>query len=141
RHLGGGELVLFPAPYTGWRVTRGRGENLCSFLELQTYVTRVRWASGPEGTNLDTWRHRYDCYLNLTDMVAQTFGQRHPDREQPWLKIDRPDRIARVVFGRSHRYRNQQVDWHQIYDEYATQAVFVGTPDEHYDFQRSTGPH
>lgn len=140
RQLGGGELVLFPAPYTGWRMTKERVENLRSLLELQPYIKGVRWAPSPEGTNLDEWRQHYDCYKNLTDMVAQTFGQPHPDREQPWLKIDRPRRIARVVFARSQRYRNPHVNWRQIYEEYAGQAVFVGTPDEHHDFQQEIGP-
>ena len=140
RQLGGGELVLFPAPHTGWRMTKERVENLRPLLELQPYITGVRWATGPEGTNLDEWRQHYDSYKNLTDMLAQTFGQPHPDREQPWLKIDRPQRIARVVFARSHRYRNPQVDWRQIYNEYASRAVFVGAPDEHDDFQQEVGP-
>lgn len=140
RQLGGGELVLFPAPYTGWRMTRERVENLRGLLELQPYIAGVRWADGPTGTNLDEWRQHYDRYKNLSDMLAQTFGQPHPEREQPWLKIDRPKRIARVVFARSRRYRNLQVDWRRIYDEYAGEAVFVGTPDEHQDFQKEVGP-
>lgn len=97
-------------------------------------------APGPEGTNLDEWRRHYDPCKNLTDMLAQTFGQPHPDREQPWLKIDRPKRIARVLFARSQRYRNPHVNWNQIYEEYAGQAVFVGTPHEHRDFQQEVGP-
>lgn len=140
RQLGGGELVLFPAPHTGRRMTRERVDDLRPLLELQPYIKGVRWAARPEGKNLDEWRRHYDPYKNLTDMLAQLFGQPHPDREQPWLKIDRPRRIARVLFGRSQRYRNPHVDWRQIYDEYAGQAVFVGTPDEHRDFQREVGP-
>jgi Macrocin-O-methyltransferase (TylF) len=140
RQLGGGELVLFPAQYTGCRMTRARVESLRPLLELQPYIKGVRWAPGPEGTNLDEWRQHYDSYKNLTDMLAQTFGQPHPDREQPWLKIDRPHRVARVVFARSDRYRNPQVDWHKIYKEYAGAAVFVGTPDEHQDLQQEVGP-
>lgn len=140
RQLGGGELVLFPAPYTGWRMTKERVESLRGLLELQPYIKGVRWAPGPEGTNLDEWRQHYDCYKNLTDMLAQTFGQPHPDREQPWLKIDRPSRVARVVFARSERYRNRHVDWRQIHHEYASEAVFVGTPEEHQDFEQGVGP-
>jgi hypothetical protein len=140
RELGGGELVLFPAPYTGERMTQERAGRLLPFLKLQPYLTSVRWAPAPEGTNLDEWREHYDCWLNLTDMVAQTFGQPHPDREQPWLKIDRPNRVAPVVFARTPRYRNQEVDWHRIYDEYASRAVFAGTPEEHHDFQQEIGP-
>jgi hypothetical protein len=140
RQLDGGELVLFPAPYIGWRMTKERVESLRPLLELQLYITGVRWASDSEGTNLDEWRQHYDPYKKLTDMLAQTFGQPHPDREQQWLKIDEPQRIARVLFARSQRYRNPHVDWRQIYDEYAGQAVFVGTPDEHHDFQQEVGP-
>lgn len=140
RQLGGGEMVLFPAPYTGWRMTRERVADLRPLLELQPYIKGVRWAPKPKGKNLDEWRRRYDPYKNLTDMLAQLFGQPHPEREQPWLKTDVPKRIARVLFGRSRRYRNPHVDWHQIYEEYAGQAVFVGTPDEHRDFQQEFGP-
>ena len=142
KQLGGGELVLFPAPYTGFRMTTERVENLRQFLELQPYITGVRWATGPEGTNLDVWREPCEGHknLNLSDMIAMTLGQPYPDREQPWLKIDRPNRIAPVIFGRSHRYRNHQVEWDQIYREYARQAVFVGTSEEHYDFERAVGP-
>jgi len=139
RQLGGGELVLFPAPYTGFPMTVERVENLRPLLELQPYVKCVRWAAGPEGTNLDEWRNHYDPSKNLTDMLAHTFGQPHPDREEPWLKIDWPDRIARVVFARCQRYRNPDVDWRQIYDEYADHAVFVGTPEEYCDFQNEVG--
>src|SRR5882762_6239119 len=70
RQLAGGELVLFPAPYTGFPMTVERVENLRPLLELQPYVKGVRWGAGPEGTNLDEWRKHYDPSKNLTDMLA-----------------------------------------------------------------------
>lgn len=140
KSMGGGELVLYPAPYTGWRMTPQRAESLRPFLELQPYISGVRFARHAIGTNLDHWRDHYRTNLNLSDMVAGAFGQPHHPREQPWLRVDAPNRIARVLFARSGRYRNPAVDWRKLYDEYSEEACFVGTPEEHHDFQRSVGP-
>jgi hypothetical protein len=140
RQLGGGELHLFPAIYTGFRMTKERVANLRPFLELQPYISRVEWCGVPICTNLDNWRNHYQHGLNLTDILAEHLHQPHPDRVQPWLRVDEVRREARVVFARSQRWRNDTVDWKAIYDEYHEDAVFVGTKDEHDDFQRMAGP-
>jgi O-methyltransferase len=140
KQLGGGDLVLFSAVYSGNRMSEARFNYLHPFLELQPYLSAVRYADRPEGLNLDRWREQYRHHLNLTDNVAKAVGQPHPDRDQPWLKIDKPNRVAPILFARSHLHRNAKVDWHAIYNEYGREAVFVGTPEEHHDFQRAIGP-
>ncbi|WP_020469326.1 glycosyltransferase family protein [Zavarzinella formosa] len=140
--LGGGRLNLFPSRHTGHRMTPERAASLKPLLEIQPYVSSVQWSEGPVGTNLDKWRSHYKTNLNLADMVSECHGVPHYPRENPWLEVDRPDKVARVVMGRSPRYHNWNfvAVWKSAWEKYRLDAVFVGSPEEHADFCLQVGP-
>ena len=140
QHEGGGGLWLFPADWTGHRMTKERVANLRPFLLQQPYIRQVEWISRPVGNNIDGWRHHYKQGLNLSDMMADYLKVPRADSNQPWLCVDEPRPEARVVFARSARYRNSVVDWKAVYAEYRHEAVFLGTPQEHEGFEREVGP-
>lgn len=140
QHEGGGNLYLFPAEWTGNRMTRERVENLKPFLYQQPYIKHVEWSSHPVGTNIDGWRNHYQRGLNLSDMMADYLKVPRSDRNQPWLRVDQVRPEARVIFARSPRYNNRQVNWKGVYDEYHREAVFLGAKEEHNAFEQQVGP-
>jgi hypothetical protein len=122
-------------PWTPAKVERVR-----SFLELQPYIRRVRYADQPEGRNLDEWRRHYKKGLNLADMFADWCHVPHWDREVPWCLVDRPEHVARVVIHRSPRYHGRGFPWREVVQRYGSIAVMVGSADEHRAFVRQFGP-
>lgn len=140
KHHGAGNLVLFPAEWTGNRMTRERVASLKPFLLQQPYIRAVEWSSHPVGLNIDGWRKHYNKALNLSDMMADYLEVPRADRDQPWLTVDEVRPEARVVFARSPRYNNRKVDWKALYDEYRDEAVFLGTKAEHNAFEQQVGP-
>jgi hypothetical protein len=138
--LGGGALRLFPAGYTTARMTPDRAESLAALLRQQPYVADCRFAERPEGTDLDAWRRRYRCDLNIADMACAALGVPPHPCEEPWLTVPRPRREARVLFHRSPRYHNWAFPWHEAYRKYGREAAVVGTPEEHRDFCAYLGP-
>jgi len=121
-------------------MTPERVANLRPFLLQQPYITAVEWTPDPVGMNLDQWRNHYRRGLNLSDMMADFLSVPRVDRIQPWLRVDEVRPEARIIFARSPRYNNRQVDWQRVYSEYHTEAVFLGTPEEHATFVETIGP-
>lgn len=138
--LGGGALRLVPADYTTARMTPATAESLATLLRQQPYVTDCRFSERPEGADLDAWRRRYRCDLNIADLACAALGVSPHPREEHWLTVPRPRRVARVLFHRSPRYHNWAFPWHKVYQKYGREAAVVGTPDEHRDFCAYLGP-
>ena len=140
RALGGGALRLFPAPYTSARMTPATAESLATLLRCQPYVTDIAFAESPEGINLDAWRQCNRSDLNVADLVCLALGVPPQPRDEPWLTVPRPRKVARVLLHRSARYHNWAFPWHRVYEKYKPEAAVVGTPDEHRDFCAYLGP-
>jgi hypothetical protein len=138
--LGGGALRLYPAPYTTARMTPAAAESLATLLREQPYVADCRFAETPEGVDLDAWRRRYRADLNVADLVCQSLGVPPHPREEPWLTVPRPRKVARVLLHRSARYHNWAFPWPRVYEKYKREAAVVGTPEEHRDFCAYLGP-
>jgi hypothetical protein len=56
------------------------------------------------------------------------------ERARKWLEVVPAERAVPVIFARSSRYHNDRFPWKAIVDEYATNAAFVGLPEEHQAF-------
>src|SRR4051812_5285883 len=97
-------------------------------------IHHAQYRDEPLGLDLDTWRHHYRRHLNLSDMVHTWLRLPHHPRREPWMRVDRPEHVARVVFCRSERYLNWNVDWGRLYFTYGRDAIFLGTPQEHHRF-------
>lgn len=140
RALGGGELYLYPASCTGWRMTRERAINFLPLLETCPYLKKVDWLeAGPIGTNLDEWRSHYGNNLSLTDIMANWLQLPHPPREVPWLEVE-PVQKARVIFCRSGRYHTDHFPWKKVVGRFGNEAGFVGTQEEFDNFVSHFGP-
>jgi hypothetical protein len=86
------------------------------------------------------WRNCYENNISLMDSQARFIGfvprrNGHVKITQPWINVSKDNNIlGKVVFNRSHRYRNPNFPWKEIYKKYKTTAVFIGTEEEHEDF-------
>jgi hypothetical protein len=135
------ELVLYPTNIVREAWTPAKVERVRSFLELQPYIERVRYADRPEGVVMDGWRRRhYPRGLNLVDMATTWARVPHWDVRTPWAVVDRPVRVAKYVFHRSPRYNTETFPWGEIVREYGPEAVFIGGPEEHAAFTERFGP-
>lgn len=63
----------------------------------------------------------------------------HWDREKPWLNDNNVIILAPVIFCRSPRYRNDLFAWKEIHAKHAHEAIFMGLPEEHYNFCKEIG--
>lgn len=128
------DLVLYPAPgMVREPFFPEKVQRLKTFFELQPCIKQVRYSDQPEGRNLDGWRKgKWGRNRILADMMAQHLGLPDPDRHTPWLRVDRPNRVAPVVVHRSPRYRDRsRFPWRKIVEHYgATNMIVVGSPDE-----------
>lgn len=138
--MGGGDLHLVPKATTGHRMTPQLAASLGALLERQPYIRSVRHSDRVNGTDLDHWRSCYVGGLNLADMVCRAFSVPYWPRSRPWLYVDKPRRVAPVVFHRSERYRLWNFPWREVYLAYKGKAVFVGSPQEHAEFCANVGP-
>ena len=92
------------------------------------------------------WRECYEHHISLLDSQARfvNFVPRktgHVKITEPWIKVDQDSNIlGKIVFNRSHRYRNPAFNWRRIYDAYHKNAVFIGTEEEYRDFCNVVGP-
>lgn len=139
RQMGGGDVRMF------WRDECGIGpaeaEPVLPLLRAQPYVGSAGWHQtweGP-GLNLDRWRDHIDLKLNLADMLADWLGLPHWPREEPWLEVPSPRRVAPVVFARARHRHNPAFPWKRVWDLYHDRAVFLGLPEEHAAFGREVG--
>jgi hypothetical protein len=137
----GAHLVLYSAPgMVREPYSPSKVERLRSFLELQPYIRSVRYQDQPEGVVLDEWRKKkFKVRLNLADMFAEAFGVPHPNRELPWLRVDRPEPVADVVIHRSERYHGFNFPWRKIVNGYGNRLVMVGSAEEHSKFCKEFG--
>lgn len=148
RGLGGGRMEL-STEGLGEKIDGSRsgftGETAAlaiPLLEAQEYISSTGiWDGREVDFDLDTFRDGRDyTQYNLCEMVADTFGlDFHDVAREPWLKCGRKP-VARTVFARSTRYRNEHVDYHRIRGRDRNDSVFVGFPHEHADFQTRFGP-
>ena len=115
---------------------------------LESQGIQVYLNDGTQVINYDMtgWRECYRDDINLIDSQARFANvvnryNGHFEINEPWLKVD-PDENGkgRVIFNRSHRYRNDKFPWKDISNHFGKRAMFVGTVNEHDDFVNNFGP-
>jgi hypothetical protein len=131
---------------------RGRFSNkdfqlLLPFLERQNYITDVKvWNENEVAVDLDRFRGVLFRGFegNYVEAYHRTFGIPFtPDMyNETWLEAD-PKPVASVVINRTFRYRcpNGTRAWQGLLEQanITQNGIFVGTKEEHEDFQKSTG--
>ncbi len=139
RAMGGGKIVIgdHTGPNQGRESMKGaRYEAIKPLLESQPYVHEVSWGEFRQGmTDVSNFRtdHRYS--ENLIQWQARHVGVM--TTEEPWISVTAPNH-GRPVFARSMRYRDPNFTWKR-YVERHRNAIFVGLPEEHQDFQKWFG--
>lgn len=135
---GGGELVLHPSDRVREQWFPAKVDRVREFLLMQPYVHGVRFAHRPEGIQLDRWRyHRVRSRLrrekrNILDWHTDGLELPRWKYADSWLTVDRAERVASTVFNRTLRYWGCGMK--KAVAEFGSDAVFLGTADEHSSF-------
>lgn len=139
RTLGGGEYIIGFHDWTGQRESMrgGRFEAIKPLLENQPYISNVEWSDDPTNINYDfsTFRAKYSLHSNLALSQARHIGV--GVSLNPWLQID-TEVNNHVVIARSSRYHNPLFPWRRL-TEHFKEKIFVGTKNEHAEFQELFG--
>ena len=138
RGAGGGSLVLYPTQVRPLMYMQPiHADFLRSLFTAQDYIDTVSWSPTVIGFDFEVWRLHYYPGLTIAAHKLKIFDLPLSECETPWIKAQ-PYRVAGTVFCRSARYRNPKFPWKEVHAKY-DDAVFIGTPDEHRDFEREIG--
>lgn len=123
---------------------------LYPLLAIQPYLSGVNFKHERPEPAIDMNKFRQWNWDRRNGRRIESIAQSHlrflnlPEKVllEQWLCVDEPVVIPgkKVVFNRTHRYRNHRFPWQSIYAQYGRQAVFVGLPQEHEDFCKEVGP-
>jgi hypothetical protein len=160
RALGDGLFYLEASTYTRVMMTPDNWRGIDKVLREQPYILDVREFDRRTivSYNLNDWRVRHGRAMrsnqskdkSLVDWQLEQYGIPLTAKDTAWLQFAEPIKAARVVFNRTgteryrhHVYHNVRFPWHHIWNKYADDAVFIGTPDEHKVFCATCGevPH
>lgn len=124
-------------------------EMLVPLLRRQSYIETVgQWHHGDADPDVDLDDYRRILYRSFEGNIIQAYhiAFNEPftmaDMDQPWLEAD-VETVAPIVVSRSMRYRppNGKEGWQGIIETGTLEgnSVFVGTPAEHADFEKTFG--
>jgi hypothetical protein len=154
--LGGGVLFVSPDnkhPYPRpTRVTPDQAwaDNFLGLVRQQEYVWAAHYTQAmPPNVDVDLNEHRKlyrtggaQMWATLFRLHLNAFGVDYPENK-PWLTVNDPVRVPRkpIVVNRTARYRNEDFPWVELIKLYGHLMVFVGTQDEHLNFNGLAVPH
>jgi len=167
KYQGGGEFYLHmnnidhisnhyygrsPIPFHQGRMNDQDFSFMKRFFESQEYITRFdRYRPGIEITNdLDAFRKEFVRHPgNYVDINCQAHGITDPElqkqiRTRPWLTVSTPKVLPgkQYVINRTSRWipMEHNTSWDALADNgVPEQAIFVGLPAEHEQFQKNLG--
>jgi hypothetical protein len=112
-------------------------DDLYPLLIKQDYLVDVKLWEGQKYTHdMNEWRVK-GKKGNLCIRQAEVW-QVKVAWHRKWLHA-KSHRIAPYIFARSPRHRNLKFPWKTILDAHASEAVFVGLPKEHENFEKKVG--
>lgn len=147
RFLGGGTMYLNPNGFKSKKIDGSASGltkdliNMCKpLLELQSYIKAVDiWDESKKIiVDIDSFRRNFGNKSTLCETILASFSVPFTETEKPWIECE-PKKIAKTVFARSFRYRNKQTKYKELLQENKNDAIFVGLPIEHHDFQNNFG--
>ena len=139
------------APEHRGRFTEKDFEWLLPLLRRQSYIETVRkWYPGDAEPDVDLDRFRGTLFRGFEGNYVQAyhiaFGLPFTmqDYDTPWLEADATT-IKPIVISRTGRYRDTQAGdayWKSMVADVdlESNAIFVGTPGEHEEFERTIKP-
>lgn len=131
------------------RFTESDYELLKPLLKRQSYIESVgTWQSGDPEPDVDLDRFRGTLFRGFEGNYVQAyhlaFGMPFTlqDLDSAWLEAD-PVTVAPIVLSRTSRYQSPSGEavWQSLVNQpgVADNAIFVGTVQEHADFQTQVG--
>lgn len=147
RYLGGGALHLCHMGLKGKKpdgTPTGFSSELINFcmplLDAQPYISNSCFYSPRQraAVDLDLFRKIGPAGGNLCSRILSTFSVPFEETQTPWIHCE-AKRLARTIFCRSFRYRNQETEYKALLQEHRGSALFLGLPDEHRDFEERFG--
>lgn len=158
RHLGGGILFIEAAAYTRSLLTPDRWCGIDILLKAQPYVHDVLpWQRQGVSFNGNDFRANMFSILRKPHLAGPAFEKHlchwmcdahsvpYSAMDEAWLSVP-STRVAPVVISRAgaarkshHVYHNPLFPWHRVWRKYGSNAVFIGTPDEHRVFCHTCG--
>jgi len=150
RALGGGIYYLNTDPRSGPYLSAAKAAALLPLLDQQPGVFSV--GSGDQlkpqhcNFNLDGFRKYADYAVygfNVLQMYFRAFDLPFHLSYGPWLSVQNPLTLSRVVINRTARHQNPAVSWPTLLDMFCqnTIPVFVGTDAEYTDFLKAVPEH
>jgi hypothetical protein len=121
----------------------GFDENIFNFirplLEFQVYIKKVEiWNGQTIDLDLDLFRKINLPTLNLCEKILKSYNVPTDNMNSPWI-FCKKNKIASAVFARSHRYRNQNIDYKPYLEKHKNDCVFIGLINEYEDFKMRFG--
>jgi hypothetical protein len=131
------------------RFTQRDYEMLLPLLRRQSYIETVgQWHYGDAEPDVDLDEYRRVLYRTFEGNILQAYHLAFDvpftmkDYDEPWLEADAVC-IKPIVVSRSARYRpaNGEEVWRDMISTgmFEDNSVFVGTPAEHADFEKTFG--
>ncbi len=139
--LGGGRLYLDTGAVEGF--SDGQAAQAIPLLETQPYITSGSIRHGEVvDYDLDRFRIAASSHTNLARAHLAAFDLDLALCESPWLESDGLGEAEafEVVFARCLRRHEVLGFWQRAYELFGREAVFVGTPEEHGEFEARFGP-
>lgn len=145
RFYGGGKLHLNASGLTSKKydgTVNGLNQELINLikplLEKQEYISSViNWNDDVVDFDLDLFREKDLQRENLCEKILASFEVPFEEVKKPWITCDKKS-IAPVVVSRSTRYRNSNLIYNHVLQDFAD-CVFLGLPEEHRDFENKFG--
>jgi ADP-heptose:LPS heptosyltransferase len=109
-------------------------------LEKQNYINKFSiWDKEYIWGNLDDFRINYNLKDNLCQRICNKFAVPLDIINKPWITAD-SIKIARFIFNRTFRYRNNKVSIYLTNIlKHLNDSVFIGHDDEYDDFVKTIG--
>jgi len=139
------------APEHRGRFTYQDYEWLRPLLRRQSYISEVgTWTQGTREPDVDLDRFRGTLFRGFEGNYVQAYHLafnlpfKLSDYDTPWLEADAKT-VKPIVISRTPRYRDLQAGdayWSSMVDsvDLENNAIFVGTPAEHADFEKNIKP-
>jgi hypothetical protein len=142
RAAGGGTLYLFHNPQKPCtRMTRERADLIRPLLLAQDYIDDVIFweAANAKDHPLNQFRDNMGGHT-IADGHLLALGNRNLlERNRAWLRVDDPREDFSVVFNRTSRYQNPDFPWKRVWEQYGSEAAFLGLRREYEDFCKQIG--
>lgn len=129
-------------PYNGVMMNEYAFRMMKPLLEAQDYIHAFdQWTGQATQIDLDKFRQvkNHMPYGNIVTWIAMCAPEMTPRYWEPWLKAPRDNWYGnKIVINRTSRYHAHYVDYFFL-REHKHSILFVGTPQEHRDFENEWG--